>query len=156
MWTKAIQSQQELEIINLKGWTTVTFVPLRLSHLYHCDCHTCIMTIVTLVPRLWYCRDNSFGTVVTIGIGIVRLVVFRLTVSICRLSISMPSCQCGISVFALAVSFLWTWSCIPTVTQGSQYLLRQSQCHWKFHKIERKHLLYRHILIYCLLNVHIQ
>ena len=29
-----------------------------------------------------------------------------VTVSICRLSISMPSCQCGISVFALAVSFL--------------------------------------------------
>ena len=29
-----------------------------------------------------------------------------VTVSICSLSISMPSCQCGISVFALAVSFL--------------------------------------------------
>ena len=125
--------------------------PKRLDY-----CHIRTTAVVTLVPRLWYESDNSFGTVVTIGIGIVRLVVFRLTVSICRLSISMPSCQCGISVFALAVSFLWTWSCIPTVTQGSQYLLRQSQCHWKFHKIERKHLLYRHILIYCLLNVHIQ
>ena len=25
--------------------------------------------MVTLVPKLWYESDNSFGTVVTIGIG---------------------------------------------------------------------------------------
>ena len=48
--------------------------PKRLDH-----CHIRTTAVVTLVPRLWNCRDNSFGTVVKIGIGIVRLLPTQIS-----------------------------------------------------------------------------